>query len=118
MKKKFSEGEALLRIHLGELHVHFTEQFQFCPHRQWKADFYLPDERILIECEGATGYFKNPKGEVTLGGRHTKQKGFEADAIKYNTAQMLGYKVLRFSSKQIGRGIAKEFLNHWIGRTL
>lgn len=109
-----SNGQILLGIHLVELGLKFQTEFRFNPNRRWKADFYLPDYRVLLECEGATGYFTNPKGGVTLGGRHSKQKGLEADCIKYNTAQMQGYKLIRFSSKQIGRGIAKEFLKYWL----
>ena len=114
MKNKFSTGETLLGIHLGELRLRFFKQYRFNPNREWTADFYLPEYNLLIECEGATGYFRNPKGGVTLGGRHTKQKGFEDDIIKYNTAQMQGFRLLRFSSKQIGDLVAKNFLKHWL----
>jgi hypothetical protein len=61
-------------------------EYQFCPTRQWRADYRT--DNILIELEG--GAFS--------GGRHVRGKGFVEDAIKYNTATLLGYRVIRIAT--------------------
>jgi hypothetical protein len=54
--------------------------------RKWSADFGIPKAKILFEIEGGL-----------YGGRHTSPTGYIEDCDKYNQAQMLGYKVFRFS---------------------
>ncbi|MBF9252465.1 DUF559 domain-containing protein [Pontibacter sp. 172403-2] len=66
-------------------------EHDFHPERKWRFDFYLPESRIAIEVEG---------GAWTQG-RHTRGKGFLDDCNKYNTAQVMGIRVLRFSPDQL-----------------
>lgn len=75
-------------------------EYLFCLDRMWRFDFAWPDWRIAVEHEGGTW----------SGGRHTRGKGFEADCVKYNTATVLGWQVLRFTSDQISRGEALEMI--------
>ena len=64
--------------------------------RRWRFDLAWPDDKIAVEVEGG----------IWIDGRHVRGKGFEADAIKYNRAQMLGWKVFRYSTGQVKNGVA------------
>ena len=103
MSKPKRTTNQLLEYHLKELGLAFTPEFRFSKTRRWRFDYLINDLNLAIEIEGA----------VFAGGRHTRGKGFEADCVKYNTATMMGYRVLRFSSTQVQRGIAKAFLAQW-----
>jgi hypothetical protein len=60
----------------------------FHPTRQWHSDYLHRPSMTLIELEG--GAFS--------GGRHTRGKGFVEDALKYNTATLMGYRVIRIAT--------------------
>lgn len=64
--------------------------------RKWRFDMAWNDRRIGLEVEGG----------VYTAGRHVRGQGYEADAIKYNQAQLQGWKVLRYSTGQVSKGIA------------
>jgi very-short-patch-repair endonuclease len=66
-------------------------EYQFAPPRRWRFDFCWPVQRVAVELEGG----------VWSGGRHTRPAGFEADVIKYNTATVEGWRVLRCTSKML-----------------
>ncbi len=63
------------------------EEYNFNPLRRWRADWCIPDVKILIEYEGLS-YKKTG---------HTSSEGFTGNTDKYNSAQSLGWKVLRFT---------------------
>ena len=90
----------LFRMHLGELGLDFITEHPVTPERKWRYDFYLPDRAIAIEIEGG----------VYTRGRHVRPAGFIGDCEKYNTAAMLGVKVLRFPTDQIISGEAKRWI--------
>lgn len=92
--------ELLLEYHLKELKIPFKAQVQFDPERKWRLDFLLTEHRIGIEIDG---YFK---------GRHGA--GWGADNEKRNAATMQGIRVLVFSTKDVLRGQAKAYLEHWL----
>jgi len=76
-------------------------EFKFHPRRKWRFDFAWPNNGLIaLEIEGGT-YAKS---------RHTSAKGFHCDCEKYNTATILGWKVLRVDSKQVKSGQALEWL--------
>ena len=60
-------------------------ELQFHGTRKWRFDYAIPAAMVAIEVEG---------GAYTQG-RHTRGKGFEADLEKYNTAESMGWHVLR-----------------------
>ncbi|WP_171951611.1 hypothetical protein, partial [Acinetobacter baumannii] len=74
----------------------YEQEFRFHPERRWKADFRIEGYMILVEVEG--GAFSN--------GRHTRGKGYLGDMEKYNSAAMMGFTVLRFSTEQVKAGVA------------
>jgi very-short-patch-repair endonuclease len=99
MSKSALEAELLQQIILAGFSMP-RQQYRFCPDRKWAADFAWPDWRILVEVEGG----------IWSGGRHTTGAGFEADAVKYNKAELLGWVVLRFTGGMIHDGRALETL--------
>lgn len=74
-------------------------EYRFHPVRRWRFDWALPDSKIAFEFEG---------GAFT-GGRHTRGAGFSADCEKSNIAQLMGWRVFRFTAAHV-KGHAKEIL--------
>lgn len=68
-----------------DLHVECVKEFRFHPKRMWRFDYAIPDYKVALEVEGG----------VWTGGRHTRPQGFLGDIEKYNTATLMGWKVLR-----------------------
>lgn len=75
-------------------------EYRFHPERRWRADFAWPEKKLLVEVDGA----------VYTRGRHTRGKGFENDCEKTNTATLMGFRVLRFSTGQVTSGMAIDML--------
>jgi very-short-patch-repair endonuclease len=73
--------------------------------RKWAADLAYPDKMILIEVEGG----------LYTRGRHVRAVGYENDCEKYNWAQLLGYKVYRFTPGQIKSGDALTIILYAMG---
>jgi len=71
-------------------------EFRFHPVRQWRADFAWPAHMILAEYEGGTW----------TGGSHTRGRRYESDCVKYNTATLAGWRVLRFTHDLVKNGTA------------
>jgi len=69
-------------------------EYKFHPTRRWKADYAHLGLKIIIEQEGG----------IYMQGRHSRGAGMEADMQKYNSANILGYKVLRYTPKQMRAG--------------
>lgn len=74
-------------------------EHKFHPTRRWRFDWALPAIMIAFEFEGG----------VFVQGRHSRGLGLSADAVKYNTAQLMGWRVFRFTSAHV-TGHAKEIL--------
>lgn len=53
--------------------------------RKWRFDLAWPEHKLALEVEGG----------VWTQGRHTRSSGFIRDMDKYNTATMLGWRILR-----------------------
>jgi len=81
-------------------------EFRFAPPRRWRFDFLWRDLMLAVECEGG----------VYSRGRHVRPGGFRKDAEKYNAAAMLGYRVLRFTAREIEDGTAIEAVRGMMGR--
>lgn len=75
-------------------------EHQFHPTRRWRFDWALPDQMVAFEFEGG----------VFVQGRHSRGLGLSADAVKYNTAQLMGWRVFRFTAAHV-KGHAKEILD-------
>ena len=79
-----------------------TPEFRFAPPRRWRFDWAWPDRKLAVEVEGG----------VFTRGRHTRGVGFVKDMEKYNTATLLGWRVLRFTPSQIADGTAITAIPH------
>ena len=77
-----------------------TREFVFAPGRKWRADFCWEEQRLLVEVEGG----------VFSGGRHVSPMGFLADIEKYNTACLLGYRLIRVGAKHINSHAALNWI--------
>ncbi len=72
----------------------WVREYRFNPRRRWRADFAHPELKILAELEGG----------IWIRGRHTRGEGYINDMEKYNSATVLGYKVLRYTPEQMDTG--------------
>ena len=87
-----SELEALLLLHIRAAGLPVPErEVRFHPTRRWRFDFAWAEQGIAAEVDGSTW----------AQGRHTRGAGFEADCEKCNEATIIGWRVLRFTRKQI-----------------
>jgi hypothetical protein len=78
-------------------------EFRFFPARKWRADFYHPRSKTLIELEGG----------LHINGRHNSPDGFARDAEKYNQAAALGYRLFRLPSKLLKEDYIRALVN-WL----
>lgn len=89
--------EALQQHRIKELEkatgLQVVPEHEFHPERKWRFDFFLPAVGVAIEVEGGVW--------IEGGGRHNRGKGFLGDLEKYNSAQAMGFKVLRFTPDQL-----------------
>jgi very-short-patch-repair endonuclease len=76
------------------------EEYRFHPKRRWRFDFAWPQRRLAVELEGG----------IFVHGRHVRARGYDNDCEKYNEAQLLGWRVLRFTSCMIQDGRALALL--------
>lgn len=75
-------------------------RFDFC----WETDGNGQPLMVAVEVEGLVARYVN--GEQFAYGRHATFAGFENDAIKYATAAILGWTVLRFNQRLVTNGTA------------
>ena len=83
-------------------------EFRFNSPRRWRFDFAWPEQMIAVEVEGGT---RNR-------GRHTRHDGFKKDCEKYNTAQLMGWRVFRFTSDMVLYGDCTEFIEDYLREML
>lgn len=91
-----SKGEEALAFHLNTEGIDFVREYRFCPERRWRADFYLPQYKTLVEVEGGTWVL----------GRHNRGSSIDKDFEKYNKASLLGFTLLRYSTAMVMNGTA------------
>lgn len=88
-KSTGSKPKAEIEMVLKLLGVKYQTELKFHPKRRWRFDFAIESKMIAIEYEGV---FNTEKS------RHTTVSGYTGDAEKYNEAQKLGWKVLRYTA--------------------
>lgn len=69
----------------SELGIDVIREYRFHPTRKWRFDYAVPSYRIALEVEGG----------VWVQGRHTRPQGFLGDIEKYNTATLMGWRLIR-----------------------
>lgn len=107
--KRKPDAHILLEMHMAELGITFTPEYRFHSERKWRFDYLAtticPMRAAGIEIEGA----------IWARGRHTRGAGYEKDLEKYREAARLGWKVYRFSTGEVLKGVAREFLQREFG---
>jgi hypothetical protein len=86
-------------------HAHLPEpeaEFRFSGDRLWRFDYAWREEKLAVEIEGGISRWKP--------GRHTRAIGYQCDLDKYNTAVLMGWRLLRFSTRDILEGRAIDFV--------
>lgn len=74
-----------------DIGVTCVKEHRFHPVRKWRFDYAIPEHKIALEVEGG----------VWTAGRHTRPQGFLGDIEKYNTATLMGWKVLRTTPDEL-----------------
>ena len=74
----------------------WQRELRFAPPRRWRFDFAWPQQRIALEIEGG----------AWVGGRHNRGAGYVNDLEKYNTATLLGWRLLRVTPEMVSDGTA------------
>lgn len=69
-------------------------ELEYCFHntRKWRFDVWIPELKLGVEYEGV---FSDKS-------RHTTVSGYTGDCDKYNAAAVMGIRVLRYTSKNLG----------------
>ncbi len=75
-------------------------EYRFHPIRKWRFDVAFPSVKIAAEIDGG----------VWTAGRHTRGAGFIKDQEKTNAAALLGWRVFRFTWRDVEKGSFKEIL--------
>ena len=97
--RNMSRGEAEFELLLKAHRIPFQREYRFHPVRRWRFDFVIlktaysePEElKIAVEIEGG----------IFVQGRHNRGLGMQGDCVKYNAAQVEGWRVLRYTTGQI-----------------
>ena len=76
-------------------------EYTFLKGRKYRADFALPDYKILIEAQGGTWSTKG----------HANGKSIQRDYEKVNAAQCAGWIILLFTGDDIQKGVVIDRIN-------
>ena len=96
-----SAGEELLIFQLRAADVPTPgREYRFDKVRRWRFDLAWPAEHLAVEVEGG----------VWSHGRHVRGAGYTDDLVKYNTASLQGWRVLRFTPSMVESGQALEMI--------
>lgn len=85
----------------------YTMEYKFCEWRSWRADIAWPELHLLLEVEGGT---KNAARS-----RHTTSVGYDEDCVKYSTASILGYRLIRCTGRMVVDGEGLTMLLYSLG---
>ena len=102
LPKALSKGEEAFALHMKARGLRPAREHEFCPGRKWRFDFAffnvakLGGGSLAVEIEGGTH----------SNGRHNRVSGYTADIEKYNTASLMGWTILRFTTEMVMSGLA------------
>lgn len=88
----------------------FTRQAMFAKEigRRWMFDFcWTRPYMLAVEIEGLV--VQRMGGELVVRGRHASISGFKEDCLKYASAAVLGWTVIRFEQSQVKSGEAIDY---------
>lgn len=120
--KKPNAGEEALALHLRASGIEFVREYRFGAEavglgpglrqrlkdaglQDWRADFALPEFKLMIEVEGGAWMAKS---------RHTSGAGFSSDLAKYDAAMRMGWNVYRVSPEMVKKGRAIDTIKQLV----
>lgn len=99
--KPKSTGEEAFALQIRALKLPTpVREYVFAPPRKYRFDYAWPDIKMAVEIDGG----------IWTKGRHTRGKGFEADCLKIALAIQNGWRVYRFSTGQVNKMVAIDFI--------
>jgi hypothetical protein len=103
----------------------YVREYEFAKrlHRGWKFDFMWvlrakdgsEPYKLAVEIEGLVMRMTKSR-EWVMGGRHATIAGWKEDAIKYATAAMLGWRLMRFEQSQVKSKFAVNMVMRALAR--
>ena len=102
---KLAPNQVLLGIHLRELGMKPIFELHVPQDSGWRFDVACHFERILFEISGGN-----------WSGGHRRGAKQEDEYNKINTAQMLDWKVMQFTNRQVESGEAQAYVKEWLAR--
>lgn len=75
-------------------------EVRFHPTRRWRADYLWREPKLIVEVDGG----------VFVAGRHSRGAGVEQDVEKFAEAMLLGYRVLRVTTRHVRDGRAIRWI--------
>jgi len=97
--KNITPAQLTLKTHLEELGVAVEVEYRFLEDRKYAADLADVGNRLLYECDG---------GQHS--GGHMRRMAIEQQYEKDRLAQVYGWRIFRFTNRQILNGEAKKWL--------
>lgn len=86
--KEKGKLEWALKVFCDEHGYTYEREYKFHPIRKWRYDYFIPELKAAIEYEGL----------MSEKSGHTTITGYTSDTEKYNAANALGHKVLRYTA--------------------
>ena len=93
-------AEDTLAMQLKAVGIDCVRQHLYVPGRKFRADFCLPERRILVACDGGV-YNRRAHGSVS---------GILADIARQNFASINGYFVIRVTPQMVNDGTALKLI--------
>ena len=101
-----SDAEVEFALVLRSANVSGWErEYRFAHPRKWRFDFAWRAEKFALEIEGG----------VWIQGRHNRARGYVADLEKYNSAALLGWRILRVTPEMVSDGTALRLVAEMLG---
>lgn len=97
---KVKRSPAKEKLHTYLVQYRPNMEFIFHPTRKWRFDYAWPERRLAVEFEGG----------VFIGGGHTRGLIYGQNCEKYNTAVIMGWRVLRFTAPMIRAGMHETMI--------
>lgn len=85
--KSTPKGLAYIISVLERLNIQYLTEYKFHAKRKFRFDVAIPSLKLAVEYEGV----------MSAKSRHTSVTGYSNDAIKYNLAQIEGWKIFRYT---------------------
>lgn len=86
----------------------FVREYRFHPSRMWRLDLARPEAKLAVEIDGG----------VFSGGRHTRGVGYEADCVKAAELAILGWRLIRVTTRHVKNGAALQWIERALKRSL